>query len=872
MSSTTAREPRNDKKRTDESILETDAQFIQGLKVFSGDSESVSGLAGGNAQNSPSAPAGNYLAREGDSMIGPIAYGPPVNFRVQIGTEENINISNLGDSPQYSSNIELDAIQPNGFVLDRIDGAAFDGQILIIRTFGPDSFTISQATMANGGNIQTPSDEDFELGALQMIYLVFDEALVVFGNTGGTWRVLSSAGGGGTTGTYISCDMDQNQTSNLNTNDHVQFNQIIEDGGIVLQGQTPTFDQTSGIFELKAGKTYYLSAYLNVQFNNNMDATAFQWWDITNGVSLSQSLIAQPTEATNLNTITMTTETIFTPVTDVTVELRIINVIGSITNITEPGSQANIFEFSGKNGPAGPPGPAGSGLTWKLPARAKTLVNVPDLNNFDVLTDGVTLVEDDRVLLTEQTTLSENGLWQVGAVAAGIAPLTRPTDFDTDAEVLAETFVAIEEGDNSKDTLWHLISNNPLTIDVSDQVWEVFAPGNSGGPDLGGGQDGIDGAGQFVNDGRVAIGGDLMRRWEQVSNFIYPNNFIRDMIYLPSIFANPIVNGRLVMCGGSQGAAPNDRGATYSDNYGGSWIGTIGTSNQYTYNRMAYDPAASVLVMVSDLGPPVPNQLQTVRRSLDRGANWSNTAITSGTTLFRDVVWSVADSQFVMVAANNPTNAIWTSPDGNVWTQRVNAAPASNPLASWIRIEYSPSLGLYLATSNSGFDVMTSPDGITWTVFDITTTTPATLGGNGQRRLVWSEGQSKFVTVNAFGVVSISPDGINWTQNTVPGAPNLKDVRWSPNLSLWLVMIDQFTGEQIFRVSNDAETWAVFPENTMRSNLGTLFGTQFNKGAIAIADEWNYFFACGGGPQSGVGTSNGVLWRTQVTFNNQFTA
>lgn len=43
--------------------------------------------------------------------------------------------------------------------------------------------------------------------------------------------------------------------------------------------------------------------------------------------------------------------------------------------------------------------------------------------------DNVALVEGDIVLLVAQTSLIENGPWRVGAVAAGVAPLTRPSWF-----------------------------------------------------------------------------------------------------------------------------------------------------------------------------------------------------------------------------------------------------------------------------------------------------------------------------------------------------------------------------------------------------------------------------------------------------------
>ena len=146
---------------------------------------------------------GNFLRTAGDTMIGPLALAPPVDFSVEIDADGIIDIGESSSNSQYTSNIQFEDIQPNTFTLDTIAGAAFDGQILVLRTFAPSSpITIAQATLANGGNIQTPNDADFNMGDLQMISLIFDASLLVFANTGGTWRVLTgdaTGGGGGLT-------------------------------------------------------------------------------------------------------------------------------------------------------------------------------------------------------------------------------------------------------------------------------------------------------------------------------------------------------------------------------------------------------------------------------------------------------------------------------------------------------------------------------------------------------------------------------------------------------------------------------------------------------------------------------------------------
>lgn len=204
MSSTGTRKERNIQARVSDALTENDRIFIENLKLFSADSGTISGLAGGTISNSPKTAAGNFLSRNGDSMIGPIALGPPVDFTIEINANNTIDISSLNENAQFSSNLQFENIQPNSFILDIVAGAAFDGQILILRTVAPsEAITIRQGTLENGGNIQVPDNEDFQMRDLEMIFLVFDEALRIESNTGGSWRVLSGSGATGGSPTVL---------------------------------------------------------------------------------------------------------------------------------------------------------------------------------------------------------------------------------------------------------------------------------------------------------------------------------------------------------------------------------------------------------------------------------------------------------------------------------------------------------------------------------------------------------------------------------------------------------------------------------------------------------------------------------------------
>ncbi|MDQ3782108.1 MAG: hypothetical protein M3349_04120 [Actinomycetota bacterium] len=90
--------------------------------------------------------------------------------------------------------------------------------------------------------------------------------------------------------------------------------------------------------------------------------------------------------------------------------------------------------------------------------------------------DGVSLTAGDRVLLKNQTTGAENGIyiWNGAAV-----PMTRSLDADTSAEVTPGMFTFVEEGTQA-DTGWVLTTNAPITLGTTALAFTQF----SGSADL----------------------------------------------------------------------------------------------------------------------------------------------------------------------------------------------------------------------------------------------------------------------------------------------------------------------------------------------------------------------------------------------------
>ena len=77
--------------------------------------------------------------------------------------------------------------------------------------------------------------------------------------------------------------------------------------------------------------------------------------------------------------------------------------------------------------------------------------------------DGVTLADGDRVLLKDQSTASENGIY-VAQTATDPTTWVRAPDADDDDEVNAGLFTFVEEGTSNQDRGFVLVTNDPISV------------------------------------------------------------------------------------------------------------------------------------------------------------------------------------------------------------------------------------------------------------------------------------------------------------------------------------------------------------------------------------------------------------------------
>ena len=79
--------------------------------------------------------------------------------------------------------------------------------------------------------------------------------------------------------------------------------------------------------------------------------------------------------------------------------------------------------------------------------------------------DGVTLAANDRVLLKDQSTGAQNGIWVVSTLGTGANGVwDRATDFDSDPEVTPGAFTFVTEGTANADSGWVLTTDGVITI------------------------------------------------------------------------------------------------------------------------------------------------------------------------------------------------------------------------------------------------------------------------------------------------------------------------------------------------------------------------------------------------------------------------
>lgn len=155
--------------------------------------------------------------------------------------------------------------------------------------------------------------------------------------------------------------------------------------------------------------------------------------------------------------------------------------LGKLNQITAPAADVSLNSFKITSLADGVSGSdavnksqldaAIAGLKWKAGVRAATTAAgtlASSFENGDTI-DGVVLVTGDRILIKNQATGGENGIY---VVAASGAP-TRATDCDSAAEIL-NAAVFVSEGTTNGNTGWVNTTDAPITLGTTATVWAQF--------------------------------------------------------------------------------------------------------------------------------------------------------------------------------------------------------------------------------------------------------------------------------------------------------------------------------------------------------------------------------------------------------------
>ena len=119
-------------------------------------------------------------------------------------------------------------------------------------------------------------------------------------------------------------------------------------------------------------------------------------------------------------------------------------------------------------------------LDYKQATRVVTTTNITLTGGAPNSVDGVNLSVNDRVLVTGQSTASQNGLYYVSTVGSGAnGTWVRTGDANQTGEIDAGMIVMVTEGAVYADTQWKLITDNPITVGTTGLTFTQNYSANS---------------------------------------------------------------------------------------------------------------------------------------------------------------------------------------------------------------------------------------------------------------------------------------------------------------------------------------------------------------------------------------------------------
>lgn len=245
--------------------------------------------------------------------------------------------------------------------------------------------------------------------------------------------------------------------------------------------------------------------------------------------------------------------------------------------------------------------------------------------------DGVTLSDGDRVLLKDQTTASENGIYDA-VTAINPTSWVRSDDADEDSEVTSGLFVFVEEGTANSNRGFVLTTNDPITVGTTDLSFTQF----SGAGQITAGT-GLNKSGNTINHDSASVhesGGAVEINHDNLAGFVSNEHINHSSI---TISPSGILNGGGDITGNvdlglDHSDVDHDQTTNFNSNEHIDW--TLDQSGSYTFNDANVQKTAvtQYSYTYSDLSLGIDDTPVDAETSQPISSNWAydHTNATSG--------------------------------------------------------------------------------------------------------------------------------------------------------------------------------------------------------------------------------------------------
>lgn len=213
------------------------------------------------------------------------------------------------------------------------------------------------------------------------------------------------------------------------------------------------------------GQIWYDTAGKKFMYQN--DATAI---DPTARANHSGTQVASTISDFNTAVRTNTLNQMAAPTTDLAIGTH------KITGLSAGNTAGDAVEFNQMNAAVAS---AVAGTSWKTPAEVATTANVANTATGAPSTlDGISLTAGMRILIKNQTTASQNGIYTVTTVGTGANGVwARATDMAAASAAAGGTLISVDQGTTQADTAWMLGADAVVATDA--QSWIPFGVGSS---------------------------------------------------------------------------------------------------------------------------------------------------------------------------------------------------------------------------------------------------------------------------------------------------------------------------------------------------------------------------------------------------------